>query len=203
MSIQGSPAAAGSAGGVEAGLRSIAGCLGAGVVVGVVVAGLGSRLVMRLLALPDSDARRAVTENGNVVGEITFGGTLALVVFIGIALGFFAGVLVYTVRRWLPARAPWRALALSVVLLALLGGQVLDADNADFRFLDPPGLAVALFGLLFFAAGFALAPLADRWGPAVPRILYRRDVTFGGGILIAAAVALGLARVGQTIAELV
>jgi hypothetical protein len=59
--------------GVVAVLRSLGGCLGAGLVVGIVVAGLGSRLVMRLLAVADPDARGIITENGNVVGDITFG----------------------------------------------------------------------------------------------------------------------------------
>jgi hypothetical protein len=203
MSIESSPGTAGSSDRLVAGLRSLAGCLGAGLLVGVLVAGLGSRLVMRALALADDDARGIVTENGNVVGETTFGGTLALVVFIGIAMGYFAGLIVFAVRRWLPASSPWRSLALSLVLLALLGGQVLDAGNTDFRLLDPAGLAVALFGLLFLVAGFALVTLADRWGPGSPDILYRRDVTVAGGVLILAVVVFGLLGVGRAMAEIV
>jgi len=172
-------------------------------VVGLVVAGLGSRLVMRLLAVADPDARGIITENGNVVGEITFGGTMALVGFIGIPSGILGGLIVYLVRRWLPDRLLSRGLALSVVLLALLGRTVIDADNFDFVFLDPTGLAIALFGALFFLAGFTLAPLADRWGGGVPNVFYRRDVTFVGGVALVAAVALGLIGLGQAIAELV
>ncbi len=78
-----------------------------------------------------------------------------------------------------------------------------DADNFDFLFLDPAGLAVALFGLLFFAAGYALAPLADRWGPGVPRFLYRMDATVVGGVIIAVVVAFGLVQVGRDIAAIV
>jgi hypothetical protein len=158
---------------------------------------------MRLLALADPDASGTITENGNVVGEITAGGTLALVIFVGIPSGVVAGLIVYVVRRWLPSGQPWRALTLAAVLLALLGGTVIDPHNIDFRLLEPTGLAVALFGLLFIAAGFWLPSLADRWGPGIPRFLYRRDVTIVGGVLLAAVVVAGLVRVGGDIAELV
>ena len=188
---------------VTAALGPLAGCLAAGLAVGVVIAGLGSRLVMRLLAVADPDARGSFTENGNQVGDITVGGTLGLVTFVGIPIGFLAGLIVFAVRRWLPAGQPWRGLAFSAVLLALLGGTVIDPDNIDFRLLEPAGLAIALFGLLFFVAGFWLPLLADRWGPGVPRFLYRTDVTIGGGVVIAVVVGIGLVQVGRDVAELV
>jgi hypothetical protein len=184
-------------------LRSLAGCLAAGVVVGLLVAGLGSRAVMRLLALADADARGTVTEAGNRVGEITAGGTLALILFVGIPAGVAAGLIVFLVRRWLPSRLVWRGLGLSLVLLALLGGTVIDADNIDFRLLEPAGLAVALFGSLFLLAGYALAVLADRWAPRVPPVFYRRGVTVVGAIALAVVVVLGLADLGREIVEIV
>jgi hypothetical protein len=183
--------------------RALGGCLAAGLLVGLVVAGLGSRLAMRVLAVADPDAAGIFTENGNVVGEITLGGTTALIVFIGIPLGLAAGLIVFAVRRWLPTGQPWRSLAFSAVLLALLGRTVIDPDNIDFRLLSPTGLAIALFGLLFVVAGFSLPPLADHWGPGVPRFLYRQDVTVVGGAALAAVVALGLVQVGLDIAEMV
>jgi hypothetical protein len=183
--------------------RAIGGCLAAGLVVGIVVAGLGSRLVMRLLAVADPDAFGTVTENGNVVGEITFGGTLALLIFVGIPAGVVAGLTVFAVRRWLPPGQPWRGLAFTALLLALPGRTVIDPENIDFRLLSPTGLAIALFGLLFFAAGFWLPSLAHRWGPGVPRFLVRQDVTIVGGVLIVAVVAYGLVQIGRDIAEMV
>ncbi|HXV33369.1 MAG TPA: hypothetical protein VD769_05105 [Gaiellaceae bacterium] len=183
--------------------RAVGGCLAAGLLVGIVVAGLGSRVVMRLLALADPDARGIITENGNVVGEITLGGTVGLILFAGVPAGVLAGLIVFGARRWLPAPLLWRGLVLAVVLLALLGGMVIDPDNFDFFFIDPAGLAVALFGALYLVAGFALAPLADRWGPGVPRFLYRLDATVAGGAILAGAVAFGLVQVGRDIAELV
>jgi hypothetical protein len=186
-----------------AALRPLGGCLAAGLVVGVLVAGLGSRLVMRILALVDERAVGSFTENGNQVGDITLGGTLGLIAFVGIPNGILAGLIVFAVRRWLPDDGLWRGLTFSAVLLALLGGTVIDPENVDFLILEPPGLAVALFGLLFVAAGFVLPPLAGRWGPGVPRFLYRTDVTVAGAILIAAVTVFGLVQLGQDIAELV
>ncbi len=56
----------------------------ASVVAGVLVGGVGGRLVMRLSAIAaGSDAAGLLTENGNTVGEITVGGTVALIVFGG------------------------------------------------------------------------------------------------------------------------
>ena len=184
-------------------VRPLAGCLAAGIVAGFVVAGLGSRLVMRVLAIVDSEATGTFTENGNQVGDITLGGTLGLVMFVGIPSGVAAGLIVFVVRRWLPARLVWRGLALSIVLLAVLGGTVIDADNADFRLLEPAGLAIALFGVLFLVAGYPLALLADRWGPGVPRVLYSGSVTIVGGLLLVVLVSFGLIDLGQTIAEIV
>ena len=188
---------------VSALLRSLAGCVAAGVVVGLLVAGLGSRVVMRILALADADARGTFTENGNRVGDITVGGTLGLVGFVGIPSGVAAGLIVFLGRRWLPSRPVWRGLALSLVLLALLGGTVLDADNIDFRLLEPAGLAVALFGALFFLAGYALAVLADRWGPGVPAFFLRRGVTVVGAVILVVVVGLGLADLGRAVVEIV
>jgi hypothetical protein len=188
---------------VVAALKPLGGCLAAGLIVGLVVAGIGSRLVMRLLAMADGSARGSFTENGNQVGDITLGGTLGLIAFVGIPTGVLAGLVVFAVRRWLPESRLWRGLAFSAVLLGLLGGTVIDPDNVDFLILEPPQLAVALFGLLFLAAGFMLPALAERWGPGIPRALYRTDVTAAGAILIGAVTVFGLVQLGRDIAELV
>lgn len=203
MSSEVAPEPTGLLGAASAWLRAFAGCLAAGLIVGIAVAGVGSRLVMRLLAVADPEADGVFTENGNRVGEITLGGTLALVGFTGIFSGIAAGVIVFGVRRWLPARLAWRGLVLSLVLLALLGGLVIDADNVDFRLLEPAGLAVALFGSLFFAAGYALAPLADRLGPGVPRAFYGRNATIVGATALSVVTAFGLLRLAQAIADIV
>ena len=80
---------------------------------------------------------------------------------------------------------------------------MIDADNIDFRLLEPPGLAVALFGALFLLAGYALAELADRWAPGAPPVFYRRGVTVVGAVVLAVVVGLGLADLGREIVEIV
>jgi hypothetical protein len=183
-------------------VRALVGCLGAGLLVGIIVAGLGSRLAMRLVAAANPDADGTLTENGNVVGEITLEGTLDLVLFTGIPVGLLAGLVVFFVRRWLPAAMPWRGLALTLPLLALFGPGIFDSESSDFRLLEPAELSVAVFGVLFPLAGLALAPLADELGPGVPSSFYRRDVTLIAGVAIAVLTGVGLLFVGLEVADI-
>jgi len=62
-------------------LRDIARGGISGAIVGIVVGGLGARVVMRVVAILHPDAVGALTENGNRIGDITMGGTLFLVLF--------------------------------------------------------------------------------------------------------------------------
>ncbi len=64
------------------------------VITGIVVGGLGTRLVMRLSAMATDDSTIGMlTENGNRVGDITGEGTIALVVLAtGTAVGLIGFV---------------------------------------------------------------------------------------------------------------
>lgn len=126
--------------------------IGSGIA-GALVGGLGSRLVMRLAALAAPEVRGAVTENGAIVGEITLTGTIALVVFAGVAstaLGAGAFVLV---KPWLPERTILRGMVFGGFLLATMGSSVIDAGNADFVILGDRLLNVVIFSALFLAFG--------------------------------------------------
>ena len=74
-------------------LRDIARGGLAGLAVGVVVGGLGGRVAMRLIALLIPNPPAAFTENGNRIGDITLGGTFALLLFGGLFAGIFAGTI--------------------------------------------------------------------------------------------------------------
>lgn len=86
--------------------------LTAGVVSGVLVLGLGLRLMMRFAAAssPES-AQGRLTDADEVVGEVTLGGTMFLVLGVGV-LGGMVGVAAWVAfRRWLPERSVLAGLA--------------------------------------------------------------------------------------------
>ena len=75
-------------------LRSPAAALGVGAFVGLVVAGGGSRVAMRLIALADGREDFGLsTEGGDIIGEVTLEGTL-FVLFAGLVLGIVGSFLV-------------------------------------------------------------------------------------------------------------
>jgi CBS domain-containing protein len=122
-------------------------------VAGALVGGIGGRLVMRLAALAAPEVRGALTENGNVVADITLEGTIGLVIFAGASSAIF-GAGAYTVAGpWLPRSALARGLVFGGFLLALMGSTVVDPGNADFVILGDRLLNVAMFSGLFIAFG--------------------------------------------------
>jgi hypothetical protein len=146
-------------------------------IAGALVGGLGSRLVMRLSALAAPEARGALTEAGNVVGEITFAGTLELILFAGAASAVFGAGAMTVLRPWLPGETLARGLVFGAFLLALMGGAVVDPSNADFTILGHRLLNVAMLSALFIAFGLlaagGVALLGSRLPPAAalsPRI---------------------------------
>jgi hypothetical protein len=126
--------------------------IGSGIA-GALVGGLGSRLAMRLAALAAPEVRGAVTENGASVGEITLGGTVALVVFAGVASTALGAGAFVVVKPWLPERTILRGVVFGGFLLATMGTSVIDAGNADFVILGDRLLNVAIFSALFLAFG--------------------------------------------------
>ena len=62
-----------------------------GSLVGIFVAGLGGRVVMRLATILHEDTVGLSTENGELIGRISFNGTLALIIFGGLGMGLLAG----------------------------------------------------------------------------------------------------------------
>lgn len=141
----------------------------AGAAAGAVVGGLGSRIAMRVSAIAsDSGLQGALTENDNVVGEITVGGTFALLIFGGILFGAGGGLFYAAMRRWLADLGRWRGLAFGVLLLAILGNAVVDGGNADFRRFGPAWLNLAMFSSLYILFGVLVVPLHDRVQRAAP-----------------------------------
>lgn len=139
-------------------------------IAGALVGGIGTRLVMRLGALAAPEVRGAVTENGNAVGDITFAGTIGLMIFAGVSSAIVGAGAYTVVRPWLPRSALPRGLVLGGFLLAFMGSIVVDPGNADFVILGDRVLNVAMFSSLFIAFGLvasgAVAFLERRVPPA-------------------------------------
>lgn len=147
--------------------RSVTVAVLAGGIAGVLVGGLGGRLAMRISAIAAGpSAQGMLTENGNMVGDITLEGTIGLVIF-GALFGVIIGGLLYmAVRRWLPDRG--KGISFGLFFLVLFGSVIVNSDNSDFLRLEPRLLNILLFASLFPIFGLVVAPLAERFHTALP-----------------------------------
>ncbi|HTH07231.1 MAG TPA: hypothetical protein VMS14_10610 [Ilumatobacteraceae bacterium] len=146
------------------GLRVLAASLSAGVVAGALVPGLGGRLLMRVLgATSGNGAQGRLTEAEEVVGEITFDGSLGFLIFVGLGGGLVSALLYLVVRRILPSSAWSAGLVFGLILLALFGtADPLSPDNVDFKILRPLPLAVAMIAAAALLFGTTFAALMSR-----------------------------------------
>ena len=133
----------------------------AGLLTGFLVAGIGGRLVMRAAALAMPAATGRFTENGNAIGEITAGGTFALLVG-GTFVGLMGAVLWTVVSPWLPGGPRTRALLAAGCAVALTGVALVQGSNPDFQILRHDRLTVGLLMLLVACAGLSIS-LFDSW----------------------------------------
>jgi hypothetical protein len=148
----------------------------AGLVAGLVVAGVGGRIAMRVAALLVPAASGQFTENGNRIGEITVGGSLALIVFVGLLAAVAFGVAWVVVSPWLPRSTLGRGLVPIPAAIALGAFGLVNGTNPDFDVLGhDPRVVGALLALI------ALIPpvlaLVDRWLEA--RLPHADDVESG------------------------
>jgi hypothetical protein len=134
----------------------------AGLIAGVLVAGIGGRLVMRLAALLVPESLGRFTENGNRIGDITAGGTFALILFIGLFVGLVGGSLWVTMRPWLPDAAGLRAIVSIPIAIALGTKGLVEGANPDFRVLGGSEVVVASLVTLVALYGPVIV-LADVW----------------------------------------
>ena len=134
----------------------------AGIVAGVLVAGVLGRIAMRVSGFMSRPELIGIeTGNGNRVGDITLAGTVGLALFVGITAGIGGGVLYASAEPWLRSRR-WKGVIFGVALLAALGFTVLDPSNFDFQRFGSAPINVAMFAAMFVAFGVAIAWLFDR-----------------------------------------
>jgi hypothetical protein len=163
--------------------------LGAGLAAGLLAAGAGGRLMMRLLGATSSpDVHGLSTEAGETIGEIPVGGTLAFLVFVGLPAGFLSGML-YALLAPVLASGRARGVGLGIVLLVLFATRIepLRPDSIDFLLLDPAWLAVLGFSALALFQGMLVTALA----PA-PRPVARPRVLIGGRVALAVVLLAAL-----------
>ena len=143
-------------------LRDIARGGLAGLAVGVVVGGIGGRLVMRLIALLIPESTGRFTENGARIGDITLGGSFGVLLFGGVFAAIFIGTLWVVVSPWLPRTLGLRVLAATVLAICLGAFGVVQGSNSDFLVLGyDPLVVVVLLGLVGLV-GASMA-VVDAW----------------------------------------
>jgi hypothetical protein len=155
----------------------------AGLLTGIVFAGIGGRAAMRLASLIDRSAHGRTTEAGFTVGEFTLAGTIELVVFVGIFGGLFIAVVWVIVQQWLPTgRARYAAGAL--VGAAMGGRMAVNGRNFDFVILDPGIGQATIFVVLAALAGTSVVAV-DSW--LEERLPAPRRGALAGYVLVAAS----------------
>lgn len=158
---------------------------------GLLVGGIGSRVVMRLIALATGPrCAGLITENENLCGIISLSGSLELLVFGGVFPAIAGGLVSAALQPWLAGLHRWRGATTGAVLLVVFGSLLLDPENPDFTRFASPALNVALFAVLFVAFGIATVPLQEGLEPFFPALPPTRGWTPGDWGLIA-LIALG------------
>jgi hypothetical protein len=158
----------------------------AGLVSGVLVAGLGGRLLMRIAAiLAPEGAAGALTESGARVGEITLDGTLALVILIGLISGGIGAVLFLVSEPWLARAGRYRGpvFGLFLLLIASRTSDALDPDNFDFALVGNQAVVIGMFVALFILFGALLPSLATFLERRLPEIRPERSLLSASGYI--------------------
>ena len=146
--------------------------MASGLLLGILVGGIGGRLAMFALIRLNPEQVGTTSDDGFTMGQFTLLGSLNLVVVAGI-IGAIGG-LVYAGARHLFFGPRWWQVT-SVVLAAGLtvGAMLVHTDGIDFTFLQPVGLAVALFVAVPATYGLLLTTVAERHLPT-PRQTWGR-----------------------------
>jgi hypothetical protein len=133
----------------------------AGVITGVLIAGVGGRLAMLLLRLTSPDTVTGVeSDDGFTIGEFTLGGSYNLL-NLGGAVGLIGAAAYVLVSPWLLGPAWFRRFTVGAVAGALAGSMIIHADGTDFTVLEPLWLAVALFVGLPALFGWVIGAVVD------------------------------------------
>ena len=138
----------------------------AGVLVGVLVGGVGSRLAMLVLRLTSPDRVIGVeSDDGFEIGVVTL--QSFNLVFLGAGVGIIGAGLFLLVRPWLIGPGWFRHLTTALGCGAVVGSILINPHGVDFSVLEPTWLAATLFVAIPTLFGALIGPalaLAERPG---------------------------------------
>ena len=132
-----------------------------GIIAGIIVGGIGSRIVMRIVGAMEGSLPHQETDFGFTVGSVTGFGMVFLIIFAGSASGFVGGLAYMCVRPWLGAKKRWRGLYFGAIVLLAGGGLVIEGGNTDFVRFGSSTLNIFMFAVLFMVFGLLVAPLVE------------------------------------------
>lgn len=158
----------------------------AGAVSGAVFGGVCGRIFMRIIFLIDQSTKGAETDFGTV-GEITFGGSLALLT-LSMITGVIGGAIYVGIRRWLPWASP---VGRGVVfgLLMMFGPGVIFLGEVDLQIFEPALPILAGLVALIVLYGVAVALITERLSPArAVKPGARMDAVARGAVRVVAVV---------------
>lgn len=132
----------------------------AGALAGLVVGGIGGRLVMLLLRLTSPDFVIGMdSDDGFTIG--VFSTKTFSFMFAMAFLGAANGALYVALRASIPAGL--RVVIWPLFAAAVGGANVVHEDGVDFHLLEPAWFAIVSFVLLLAAAALAVVLLVERW----------------------------------------
>ena len=133
----------------------------AGVSVGILFIGPGSRLAMFVLRVTSPESVVGVeSDDGFEIGRFTLGGSYQLLA-VGAAVGVVGALAYVAVAPWLIGPGWFRRLTVGLTAGAMVGSMVIVPGGIDFTFLKPTWLAVALFVGLPVVSGILLSLAVD------------------------------------------
>ena len=134
-------------------------CVWGGIVAGLLIGGVGSRLAMFVLRVTSDDFVVGLeSDDGFTIGQFSTD-TFFLVILAG-AVGVAASLLYGAVRVWIPR--PYRALSFGLLGGLVGGSAIVHEEGIDFFVLEPQWLAIAMFVALPTFGAVALSLVTER-----------------------------------------
>jgi len=148
---------------------------------------------MLVIRLMNPSHNGEVTHATGIIGEVTLGGTLALVA--GTAFLTLPLAVTYLLARTaFPTRRNRRVIASAAFFTVVGFPLVLDLGNYEFYRFVPPLISVSLFSLLLPIGGGLMSVLTEWAGSGTRARLHNRFVDVAWSSVVAGAFIVALAR---------